>query len=769
MYKNYIKEDFRRNKAIGIIIILFVAASSLLLSIVSVLSFNLIGSIDTLMDRGKTPHFLQMHAGDLPEDELDKFASQNENIEAYQLSEFLNFDGSKIILGENSLASSQQDNGFSMQNEKFDFLLDMNNEIIQPKKGELFVPITYYSENKAKLGDKASVGNREFIVAGFLRDSQMNSTLSSSKRFLISEEDFKGIRDQGIMEYLIEYRLHNLDKLTEFEGQYKEQGLPGSGPTITWPLFRMINGISDGIMISLLILVGFLILGISLLSLRFILHSKIEEDLREIGVLKAIGFRVSEIQKLYLANFAFLIAIGSLLGYSFSYLVQDYFLENMKLYLGAEISPITPIISYLFTLLLSLGILFFILRILNRFKKISVLESLHGLQDKGLKKSDLLPLWKNKGIPTNYIMAIRDILSRKSLYFTMLFVVIIASFIIIVPHNMHHTLSDEGFASYMGVGPSDLYLSMLPSEYGKNIAKEVSDHLAKDEDIYKFTTLSTYTYPVKNENNTAQYIRIELGDHKIFPLEYLEGKIPENEKEISLSTLLAEEIEKSVGDEIVILLEGQEKVLTVSGIYSDITNGGKTAKAIFADNSQTPIWTTFTIKLKDPSILQEKITEYDSFESIKSSGVKDTIDKTFGNTLNAISLAAKASTILSISTILLITILFIRLLLNKDVYTIGVLKAIGFRDKDIKIQYVFKSMTVILMGILLGSLLSKLIGEKFTELLIASFGVRKFTFTPNPLFNFIIAPLMLILPGFVGIYLSTRNVSAMTISKSIKE
>ena len=42
---------------------------------------------------------------------------------------------------------------------------------------------------------------------------------------------------------------------------------------------------------------------------------------------------------------------------------------------------------------------------------------------------------------------------------------------------------------------------------------------------------------------------------------------------------------KKVGDVITLVIDGMEKDFSVSGFYSDITNGGKTAKAVFADNS----------------------------------------------------------------------------------------------------------------------------------------------------------------------------------------
>ena len=64
----------------------------------------------------------------------------------------------------------------------------------------LYEVITYMKDETIKVGDKAVIGGKEFQVAGFLRDSQMNSMLASSKRFLISKHDFEQLKDMGSIE-----------------------------------------------------------------------------------------------------------------------------------------------------------------------------------------------------------------------------------------------------------------------------------------------------------------------------------------------------------------------------------------------------------------------------------------------------------------------------------------------------------------------------------------------------------------------------------------
>ena len=297
MYFRIIGNDILKNKVITLVTVIFVAAAAMLVSLAAILTINLSGALDTLMTKAKTPHFLQMHSGEVDYARLTSFAEHNSNVDEFQVIEFLNIDGTQIILGENSLADNVQDNGFSTQNEKFDYLLDLDGNIINVSDGELYVPISYMRENITKIGDKAVISGQEFVVTGFLRDSQMNSSLSASKRFLVSENDYDKIKDLGNIEYLIEFRLKDLSALGEFETAYATAELEANGPTVTYTLFKMMNALSDGLMIAVILFVSALVVAIAFICIRFTLLSKMEDDYHEIGVMKAIGLRISDIKK----------------------------------------------------------------------------------------------------------------------------------------------------------------------------------------------------------------------------------------------------------------------------------------------------------------------------------------------------------------------------------------------------------------------------------------------------------------------------------------
>ncbi|MCB0015088.1 MAG: ABC transporter permease, partial [Anaerolineales bacterium] len=453
MYYRTIRNDILRNRAITLTIMTFVAAAAMLVSLAAILVVNLSGAIDTLMTQAKTPHLMQMHSGEMDAARLANFVAQHDEIDEYQLLEFLNIDGAQIIFETGSLADSVQDNGVSVQGEKFDFLLDLDGHVIQVADGEIYVPIPYMQQGLAEVGDRVQVAGKEFTVAGFARDSQMNSLLSSSKRFLVSEHDYAEIRAFGSVEYLIEFRLTDLAELGAFELAYTSADLETNGPTLTYPLFKMVNGLADGLMIGVILLISGLVTTVAFLCIRFTLLAKIEEDYREIGVMKAIGLRVADIKKIYIAQYAALAALGSILGLALSFLFRGVLLANIRLYMGESANgSLALLFGISAVLLVFLAIVAYVNGVLRRFRKVSPAEAIRfGIAREKTGGGKLFRLSMKRLLDTNVFLGLKDVLARKKLYATMLAVLVISAFIIIVPQNLHNTVSSNDFITYMGI------------------------------------------------------------------------------------------------------------------------------------------------------------------------------------------------------------------------------------------------------------------------------------------------------------------------------
>ena len=127
MRKRLLWNDWKGNKLVTAAIICFMAVSAAMMGLSILLFGSLLNSIDRLMEKAETPDFLQMHSGEIDLPMLEDFAASHSEIDRMQIAAFLNLENGELSLGECSLADNTQDNGLSVQNGSFDYLLDLEN------------------------------------------------------------------------------------------------------------------------------------------------------------------------------------------------------------------------------------------------------------------------------------------------------------------------------------------------------------------------------------------------------------------------------------------------------------------------------------------------------------------------------------------------------------------------------------------------------------------------------------------------------------------
>ncbi|MHA2788801.1 ABC transporter permease [Corynebacterium sp. S7] len=766
-----ISNDIARSKLVTITMVLFVAAASALVSLATILTMNLSGAIDSLMTNAQTPHFLQMHTGPLDRERLEQFSLHDDRVDSFQVQEFLNLEGSQIYLGDASLSDSVQDNGVVTQNQSFDFLLDLNDQPIHPADGELWVPLAYMKDGSATVGESASIAGRDFVVAGFLRDSQMNSTLSSSKRFLISDRDFAAVREAGTVEYLIEFRLKDAADLGAFEADYVARGLEANGPTITYPLFRMINALSDGMMILILISVSLMVVLVAFLCIRFTLLTKIEQDTREIGVMKAIGLRIRDIKQIYLAKYVAIAVAGALLGYFLALAFQGSLRENIRLYMGtSSLDKYAPIVGVAGILLVLLAIIAYVNQVLNRLRKISPTEAIRfGEAAEKVSPTRVLKLSQNRALSVNAFLGVKDLLTRKKLYVTLFLILIISTIIMTVPQNIATTMSDKSFVQYLGIGQSDIIITLQQSDDIAGDTAQIEQAVAADPEIGRSVALLTKSYTTETAGQT-QNIRIELGDHSVFPVAYISGSAPLTDTDIALSTINADELGKKVGDTLTVTIQGQPRDLMVSGIYSDVTNGGKTAKASFTDNQTDVLRAMMYLNTTDPNLIEAKVSALESeFSFAKVASVNTYTQQMFGDTIAQIKSISYIALLVAIGLTLLITLLFVQMIVVKDRREIAILKYCGFTTADITAQYLTRTLGVTIVAILLGIVLANTLGAWLAGLFLSQIGATSVRFITNPWLIYAAYPAFLALSVIFATMLGMRAAKQITIANNIRE
>lgn len=463
-----LKKEFMKNKVIYMTILIFIILSALLMTVGTIVIMQTSDSMKSIFEIAKPPHFLQMHSGEIGQEEIEAFAKKVNVVTAEETVEMINIDGASIWYerqsskGEKliSMSGNMMDNGFVKQNKKFDYLLDDKNNIIQQEKGIIGVPISYQQEYGLRLGDTVIISQGEFYaeyqIGNFVRDTQMASTMASSTRFLLSDADYEILKSRvGELEYIIEFRFTDSKYASEFQKKYEaeESNMPKNGQAITYPLIKLVNALSGGLLAGMMIFVSFILILIAALVLKFTLLAGLEEEIHEIGVLKAIGISNKDIQKQYLFKYKVLAVIGCIGGYILGLLSSHIFTKGIQVMFGAvKFGAFEMGIPVLTVFLVYLLIIHYTKKVLRRVKKITVVQALvlGEINAKKKKKStQFFSLQKYCKKHINGYLGLKELFAEKRMWLLIVFSFMLASNVILNPINLIHTFQASEFASNM--------------------------------------------------------------------------------------------------------------------------------------------------------------------------------------------------------------------------------------------------------------------------------------------------------------------------------
>jgi putative ABC transport system permease protein len=252
---------------------------------------------------------------------------------------------------------------------------------------------------------------------------------------------------------------------------------------------------------------------------------------------------------------------------------------------------------------------------------------------------------------------------------------------------------------------------------------------------------------------------VENGDGSVFPLEYLEGNSPNNGKEMALSFLNATELGKELGDSLTVLYQGNELIFTVSGIYQDITYGGKTAKAAIDFNEDDIDVYIIYLDVYDGVSIEDKTDELRSIlADSKITPIRDNL-----------SLIEVAAIVISLLLIMLITVMILQLITAREHSAIAIKKAIGFSNKDIRIQFGVRILIIQIIAIVVGTILANTLGEVVFGWMLSSMGASKITMLVEPLTSYLLCPAAQLIVVYITVILGTKVIRNYHIRDQIME
>jgi len=774
-----VQKDFKRNPVITIVLTVFLIISAVLMAGGLRVAGTTISSLNGLNELAIPPDYLQMHKGSYDEEAFEKFVKAHEYIKDSLIVKMLDISNADISYQGETLEKCLMDNGFVIQNEGFDLLLNMDNETAVVEDGEIGVPVYYAEELGVQVGDTITLHkgdySKKLTVSTIIRDSTMNAALTSSKRFLISQSDVDEIsHHMGEWEDCFEFLLKDGASTGVLQKDYIDAGMPSNGVAVTGSLLNMMNALSYGLVAFIIIAISVLLIMIALLCLSYIIRATMAEENYTSGEMKAIGFPKKEIEYLYQMKYIILVMIAATIGYFAAIPFGDFFSASVTQYCGNGTSEwVKWALPFMGVMLLVLIVMRRCHRIIRENMKSTVVELMRA--EENIKKEGhyTLPLAGFKY--RNLVIAFGELKCKWREYFVIFFVFVISSFLILLPMNMKNTIENPSFITYMGIGECDIRIDM---QYSEKLAKQKAaaiSYLKNDPELKKYQIYQNGYVQFQNAEGEREYLRVENGDESVFPLEYLEGNAPNENasngsKEMALSYLEASELGKKVGDSMEVDYQDKTLLFTISGIYQDITYGGKTAKAAIDFNENDVQVYIIYLDVSDSVNIQEKTNELRSIlTDSKITPISEFISQTLGGIIDNMSLVEGAAIVISLLLITLITVMFLQLITAREHRAIAIKKAIGFSDRDIRIQFGIQILIIQFVAIIVGTFLANTLGESIFGMLLSFMGASKITLLVEPVRAYLLSPMVQMCVVFITVIIGTKVVRNYHIRNQIME
>ncbi|WBU39349.1 FtsX-like permease family protein [Homoserinibacter sp. YIM 151385] len=527
---------------------------------------------------------------------------------------------------------------------------------------------------------------------------------------------------------------------------------------------------------------------IAFVNLRFVIRGALEDEVREIGTLKAIGLSRRSIAGLYLAKYRLIAVVSCLIGGAVAPFTAELLLSGIQANYGSSPAGLASVIVPL----AALGLVYLVITalchgILRRIGRIDTVRALvHGstLTERGVARRARREARRARrsrldsgALPVTTRLSLRELRAEWRRWALLPFVFALATVLVTVPTNLLTTLEDPRFVTYMGAPDSDLRSDL---QFGDDLDTAHRQLISTMEDDSRLTAVRSFTRilaDVRVAGATADVeawrsLPVEVGDYADTPLEFLTGTRPD-QGQIALSALAADEHGVSTGDRLdlrrVSTSGTERRTVEVSGIYQDVTSGGRTAKlhdpghalaaasgasafVVYADvtGDADPVALAADYNRRLPEATTVPMREY----------VQQTLSFATTSLRGASVVAFGFGTVV----VALITALFLTLFLARERKPLGILHTLGFSTAEITRGIRGKTAVVIGVGVLVGMAVSAALGDTAITTVLSGLGlgIAHLTLTPDPWLAWVAYPLALGTAGALSTIAATRRLPGIT-------
>lgn len=599
----------------------------------------------------------------------------------------------------------------------------------------IYVPYHIHTGGGLNIGDtyelKFPSKTYQFVIKGYLNTIYAGSYSMNRYEMLVSDEDYTKILNDNPTAMAFDLFINFKDGVNSKKESNKlinkifvEKGIKTESYDLDLTLESR-TFISNIFFVSFL-LTAVIIIFIIILMISNNISNYIRENIKNLGVLKAMGYTSSNIKKALLLQFSVLTLIGLLFGIVSGYLFMPIITNMLVAQSGI---PYTESFNLTATSLpiICMPILVFIIVFLS-VRKINKLDPILALRD-DIKvhsfKKNHIPLSKST-LPINMSISFKNMYKNRKQNMVSFITVLFLCFLMVIAMTMYQNFSRKPKLNLLTFEIVDGVI-MVDKEIGEDFVRD----LENDKDIKNYKYLNMYQIQDKEYAKFETYI-MENADLLNNKDNCYDGRYPKYDNEIALSGKYAKENKYKIGDEIEFRVGDKKYNYLITGFIQSTNNDSKEVLILKSGmdhlmdtNELNPMY-YFDSNIKANKVIDKYNNKYGD-KVLTTLDFEELIEGQMDTFINVANLMVVIISIITGSIILLVLYLLMKTLIYERRFEYGILKALGYRSRDLIIQNVLSFMPTIVIATIIGTIISYYATNPYIGLMMRPFGIMKCT------------------------------------------
>lgn len=518
------------------------------------------------------------------------------------------------------------------------------------------------------------------------------------------------------------------------------------------------------VLVTILSIFSFVILIISLLVSKFKIENSIDEDMSNLGVLKALGYTSKEIMTSSILPYILSTLLFSVIGVSLSYLITPILSNIIEIQTGfiwqVKVDFFSNSIVILVNILL---VTIFTVFAIRKIKRLNPINAIRGIEENKVVKNHFEIDKTNASIDFN--LALKNYVNSKSqnrlLGIVLFFITFVASFVGILfynvnlyPKNFVDTLVEE-YPNVAMLTSSDIKVAASKM----NGVKSVIYYDENGSITYKDNLIKVFV--ADDFNNVQNDICYE-------------GKNPQSENEIAVGSKIKEQYNLKLNDYLEISKNGNRKKYKVVGFIQSVNNSGEVFELTLTGYKKLDVTyspRTLYVYLNNQVSAEEfiKSAEQNLGENIVTTINYDkSMEAAMDMYISLVSIICIVILVITILLIYLILYVLISSIITKKRQELGILKSLGYQNRQLILEMIGGFLPSVVGGTVAGLIISKLSMNSIYKILFKAVGAYKISFS-YPITVFLIVVVLVMTGTFLIASLIAKKIKKISVCSLIKE